>query len=626
MADFRADQAAFKRAADLHAAGRRSEAAAACDELIGRSPGFAPAMHLRGFIAMESGDLARAAQLLDAARRIAPADPTIHQTLGTLLRVARRPREAVPAFREAVRLDRRLVPSWNGLGLALLELGELPEALQALESGLAVGQGHPETLHNLGLVLERLGRIEEAEARYRQAVAARPDQLESLFALGRTLLERQRPAEAEPFLARAVRARGDWADARAGLALALEGQGRDAEAEQLLRGAPDAAAPAIAMNLGNLLARQGRLEDARGIYDGAVSRSPRDPVAIHNRANVLAALGKVDEAMDGYRAAISIAPAFPDPHFALSRWLLARGDLAAGWDEFAMRPPNLPSWLPRQGLSRAADPSAVDRARRERAFEVVEEQGLGDVLFYLRWAPWFVSQGWRVTVRVSPRLRTLVERIGSWTMRDDPGAPLGADLVAFPVADLPQLSAKVSGPLTAESLRIEPRPERLEAARQALAEAGPAPYTALTWRAGVGQRVVGRDLLSKEVDPVALWRRVDAGGTLVAMQRGLREGELDAMRPHARAVADFASWTDDLESLLGLLAAIDGYAGVSNTNMHLLAMLGRHATVAVPYPPEWRWGGEGTAESPWFPGFRVARQGPDRDWSRALDEAIGPAA
>jgi hypothetical protein len=139
----------------------------------------------------------------------------------------------------------------------------------------------------------------------------------------------------------------------------------------------------------------------------------------------------------------------------------------------------------------------------------------------------------------------------------------------------------------------------------------------------VGRRVVGRDMLSKEVDPVALWRHVDAGGTLVAMQRGLQAGELEALRPHAKAVADFESWTDDLESLLGLLAAIDGYAGVSSTNVHLLAALGRHATIAVPHPPEWRWAGEG--ESRWFPGFRVVRQAPGQAWPEALDQALGPA-
>jgi len=62
---------------------------------------------------------------------------------------------------------------------------------------------------------------------------------------------------------------------------------------------------------------------------------------------------------------------------------------------------------------------------------------------------------------------------------------------------------------------------------------------------------------------------------------------------------------------------LDDHVGVSNTNMHLLAGLGRSARVLVPYPAEWRWlRREG--RSPWFPAFPVYRQAQSRDWSHAL--------
>ena len=60
--------------------------------------------------------------------------------------------------------------------------------------------------------------------------------------------------------------------------------------------------------------------------------------------------------------------------------------------------------------------------------------------------------------------------------------------------------------------------------------------------------------------------------------------------------------------MLALLALLDDYVGVSNTNMHLRAGVNRTAKVLVPAPPEWRWMAEGK-ESPWFPGFTVYRQG-----------------
>jgi hypothetical protein len=80
---------------------------------------------------------------------------------------------------------------------------------------------------------------------------------------------------------------------------------------------------------------------------------------------------------------------------------------------------------------------------------------------------------------------------------------------------------------------------------------------------------------------------------------------------------DFSAANAELEDMLALLALLDEYVGVSNTNMHLAAGLGKRARVLVPYPPEWRWMVEGAA-SPWFPGFVVYRQSPDKDWTAAL--------
>jgi hypothetical protein len=68
-----------------------------------------------------------------------------------------------------------------------------------------------------------------------------------------------------------------------------------------------------------------------------------------------------------------------------------------------------------------------------------------------------------------------------------------------------------------------------------------------------------------------------------------------------------------------VLAELDEYVTVSNTNVHLLAGLGKTARVLVPYPAEWRWMRRDGA-SPWFAGFPVYRQAQSRDWSAALNQ------
>jgi hypothetical protein len=108
-------------------------------------------------------------------------------------------------------------------------------------------------------------------------------------------------------------------------------------------------------------------------------------------------------------------------------------------------------------------------------------------------------------------------------------------------------------------------------------------------------------------------------GTLIALQRGLRAGELAALSDAcARPLHDGSAWNEELEDALAMQSALDDYVGVSNTNMHLVAALGRTARVLLPYPPEWRWYAQRQA-SPFFPGFLLYAQDAGGSWTGALE-------
>jgi hypothetical protein len=107
-------------------------------------------------------------------------------------------------------------------------------------------------------------------------------------------------------------------------------------------------------------------------------------------------------------------------------------------------------------------------------------------------------------------------------------------------------------------------------------------------------------------------------GTIVSLQRGVVPGELAVLGAHAgRPAFDAQSVNEDLGAMLGLLARIDEYVGVSSTNVHLRAGLGGAARILVPMPPEWRYGRAGAA-SPWFPAFTLHREAPGSGWTDAL--------
>ena len=73
--------------------------------------------------------------------------------------------------------------------------------------------------------------------------------------------------------------------------------------------------------------------------------------------------------------------------------------------------------------------------------------------------------------------------------------------------------------------------------------------------------------------------------------------------------------------MLALLALVDEYVTVSNTNVYLMVGLGRSPRVIVPFPPDWRWLHAGET-SPWFRAVPLYRQTP----GRGLEEVLGRLA
>lgn len=383
--------------------------------------------------------------------------------------------------------------------------------------------------------------------------------------------------------------------------------------------------------------RAGRVAEARACYERAIAIDPGYVRALNNLGTLLDDLGDHGAAESRFRSAIAVAPEVPEPwaglganlriqgrlaearvacEHALSlraafpavRWNLAMIDLAEGcfadgWRNYLFRP----------GVDRARAP-LVELADDLTGIlvEIVDEQGLGDGLFFLRFVPALRARGACVRYRADARISGIVAR-----MMDFGTARSGAPTIRVALGDLPYLLAVTECPV---SLSVAPLPGRIEAMRAMLEKAGPPPYIGVTWRAG--QRADG--VLFKEVPPDQLGAALrQSRGTLIDVQRAPQPGEHARLEAAAaRRIADLSGRNDDLEDMLALMSLLDDYVAVSNTNIHLRATVGRVARVLVANPAEYRWMAAGDT-SPWFPGFSLYRQSPSGAWDSALAHLTG---
>jgi Tfp pilus assembly protein PilF len=165
---------------------------------------------------MELGDSKRATQVLESARRRAPADRTIAFRLASLYDRTRQFDRAEKGFREILATDPQHAPALNYLGYMLADRGrKLDEAVALIQRALAIDNDNPSYLDSLGWAYYKQDKLEAATSPLERAAAAEPESSVIQEHLGDLYLKRQRYIEAAAAFERALAGDGDGLDAKA---------------------------------------------------------------------------------------------------------------------------------------------------------------------------------------------------------------------------------------------------------------------------------------------------------------------------------------------------------------------------------------------------------------------------
>jgi hypothetical protein len=240
------------------------------------------------------------------------------------------------------------------------------------------------------------------------------------------------------------------------------------------------------------------------------------------------------------------------------------------------------------------------------------EQGLGDTLQFVRYAPLVKARGGTVVLEVQEPLFSLVATCPGVDRLVALGAPLPPFDTHAPLLSLPGLLATdlASIPVEVPYLAADP----------ALVEHWKAVRSPVRWlKVGIAwqgnPRHVNdrhRSLPLARFEPLA---RLE-GVRLLSLQRG----------PGSEQLAGAAGWMtadlgDALECFRDTAAAIrnlDLVVTVDSAVAHCAGALAAPVWVLLPYAPDWRWL-LGRDDSPWYPTMRLFRQAAPGDWDGVID-------
>jgi Tfp pilus assembly protein PilF len=497
------------------------------------------------------------------------------------------------------------------LGAVRHQQGRNTEALGLIGAALALQPRNAAALSNHGLVLSALGRHAEALAAYDRALVIDPRHAGTLVNRGATLKDLGRHAEALASCDRALAIEPASADAINNRGMALHALARfdDAVAcfDKALALDPNHAL--AHQNRGAALIPLSRFEEAIESFDRAIALRPAYANAIYNRGRALKELQRLDEAIDAYRQAIALEPDNYGMRWDQALLQLLRGDFAAGWQGYEWRfKAKEVALTPRdfaQPLWRG------DAPLQGHTILLHAEQGLGDTIQFLRYAPLVAARGAKVIIEVKRPLHILIDGAAGAAATIAKGDALPAFDLHCPFPSLPLAFGTTLETIPAQVPYLGARPDRFAAWQGRLP--AEAPRVGLVWS---GNPLHKNDR-NRSVAFAALAPLLAVPGVrFVSLQKDPREADARAL--HLRPdVTDIAAELRDFADTAAVISLLDLVISVDTAVAHLAGALGKPVWIFVPETVDWRWMVD-REDSPWYPTARLFRQAHTGDWTDVI--------
>jgi tetratricopeptide (TPR) repeat protein len=502
---------------------------------------------------------------------LTPDDPAMHYNLAVVLMAQKRSAAAIECYRRALELRPDFYEAIYNLGVVLAENGEHEAALECYRRVTALQPRFFGGHNNLFQILRERGRFEEALASCHQALQWCPETLEAWVNLGQILGKLDR-----------------WKEAAEALRRALPIQPDDARTLNLL---------------GVAEANQDRTAEAVALFQEALRCKPNYPEAQFNLGNCLRDQGKPAEAIGAYEAALALRPDYAEPHFNRCLLRLLSGDYERGWPEWHWR------W-------RCADTPARPFRRpfwdgadlKGRTILLHDDQGLGDFIQLIRFAPLVKQRGGVVLVECPPGLTRLLQSAEGIDVLIPGGDPLPDFAVHAGLFTLPGILGTTLDTIPVKMPYLTADPVDSELWRRRWVRPGEF-RVGIVWQ---GNPTYRKDRhRSASLSFFAPLARVP-GVRLFSLQKGPKAAEIGSVD---FPVTDLGSGFADFADTAAAVTNLDLVIGTCTSVIHCAGALAVPTWVALGSAAvnDWRWLLE-RDDSPWYPSVRLFRQRQPGAW------------
>jgi len=512
-------------------------------------------------------------------------------------------------------------PSREGQALCLASQGKLEEAKSIFIDLVRDGSKSPFVYGNLAMIFGMQGNLDAALKFSRQALDLKPDYPEAHNIIGNIQKERGDLASAAGSYKAALAIRKDYPEAFNNLGVVLNELGNyDAAASAYRRALSMMPNYAEAHNnLGVTLQSNTQIKASIKSFQEALRCNPNYPEALVNLGNSFMQLGEHSAALNAYNQALRIRPELQGAQKTLAIAELLLGDYSKGWQRFEHRFDS-----DKDFMLHAIPSSSCTRWHGEVLYPyskllVISEQGIGDILQFMRYIIILRAKGYRVLFCAPPKLHTLIKESG---IDISPITPKQAESISdgywVPLLSVPGF-VKVSSlnPIIDKPYITTTDP--LESKWKHILSSHKRPIIGINWQGNPDAEKTssrGRSLPLEAFAPIVSRSRV----TLLSLQKGFGSEQLN----HCKFRESFVtcqSRVDEAWDFLETAAIIKNCDLIITSDTavaHLAGGIGMKTWLLLKNTPDWRWGLEGDTTF-WYPGMRLFRKKLYQNWTEMME-------
>lgn len=299
---------------------------------------------------------------------------------------------------------------------------------------------------------------------------------------------------------------------------------------------------------------------------------------------------------------------YPDSataHHYKGQVLLAQERYEEGWAECEWRsnaamPPTLPRW---KGERLGADDTIF----------LAGEQGYGDNIHFIRYAPFVAAMGAKVVAGTRAGLGRLISTVPGLDAVVEEGGELPPLTRYVPLMSLPYIFTTRANSIPASIPYMSADPQLEAQWRDRLDWAADGLRIGLVWAGNPD--LPGDERRSVGLDAFRVLFQIP-GITYFSLQKGGGAKALDGISMPEN-LFDLGSVIQSFDDTAAIIRNLDLVITVDTAVAHLAGAMGRPVWVVLPTLPDWRWLLDRT-DSPWYPTARLFRKEAGEDWPATM--------